>query len=434
MVVLRADRVQRLGDAVEVDSLARKGERIGLHQPVLQVHLAQVEGVHRARHPGGVHVPEQHVEGRQRLAEQVAVHPVMPDQAVRAQQPKRQRHRLAVEVALARHQLVERAQAVLVDEDPDLARLGKVGQRGQQGPVRDWHLLGRVMPVGPGHVGRRQRAADAVADQMHLRHAAELAHDAHRFAQPLLQVVVEAEVLQLGTRVLPARDEDRKALLGQMLDQALVLVEVQDVELVDPGRADHDRQRTHLLGDRRVVDQLEQPVAPDHLARRGTEVAPDLERVGLDHQQLAGLEVAQPIGPACLQALAAGLERALDRARVGPEEVAWRDRVEPVVDPEMGLLLLVRAQAGCVIVQRAQPMVQAQEAFLQDVEAGRLEPGRVGEALVLGLGGDRIVRLHAEQPLHAMLVERQRFAPGFVGLLQQVLWVSPPGQLRAPGC
>ena len=72
-------------------------------------------------------------------------------------------------------------------------------------------------------------------------------------------------------------------------------VEIEDVELVDPGRHDQQRPLQHRLGRRRVLDELHQIVLEDHLAGRDREVAADLElrRVGLADLQVAaaGLDV-----------------------------------------------------------------------------------------------------------------------------------------------
>jgi hypothetical protein len=142
VVVLGGNGIERLADAAEVDRLAADRERVALDQVVPEVQLAQVPLVHREGHARGVHVPVEHVEGRRRLAVEVAVHDVVPDQAVGAQQAEGRGHLLAVEVALALHRLGQPAHAALVDEDLDVARLVEIHQGGEQRPVRDRHLVG----------------------------------------------------------------------------------------------------------------------------------------------------------------------------------------------------------------------------------------------------------------------------------------------------
>ena len=121
VVVFGRHRIQRLDDAVEVDRFAGDGQVVTLDQVVVQVHLAQVIGMHGARHARRIHVPEQHVERRQRFAEQVTVDPVVPDQTVRAQHAERGRHFAAVKVAALGHRLFQRTDTRLVNEDVDVA-------------------------------------------------------------------------------------------------------------------------------------------------------------------------------------------------------------------------------------------------------------------------------------------------------------------------
>ena len=71
---------------------------------------------------------------------------------------------------------------------------------------------------------------------------------------------------------------------------------------VDPVRYDQQRGLVHGLCRRRVLDQLDQPVAVDHLARRHGEVATRREGRQIDDAETAFLQVAQqvrrPIGEA----------------------------------------------------------------------------------------------------------------------------------------
>ena len=71
------------------------------------------------------------------------------------------------------------------------------------------------------------------------------ARDVDRLAHALQQVVVEGGVGHARGRVFPADDEHGEALVQQVAHQALLLVEIEDVELVDPGRDDDQRHRVH---------------------------------------------------------------------------------------------------------------------------------------------------------------------------------------------
>ena len=95
-----------------------------------------------------------------------------------------------------------------------------------------------------------------------------------------------------------------------------------------------------LLGLRRVLDQLDQPIAVDHLARRDGEVAPRRERLGVDHGQAALLEVVQEVARPVGEAGAAGLHRPAQRCRVGKEQQRRAGRVDELLQMEAQPLAL----------------------------------------------------------------------------------------------
>ena len=116
------------------------------------------------------------------------------------------------------------------------------------------------------------------------------------------------------------------ALRHRPADEAVPRPQVEDVELVDPRRHDQQRPLQHLLGRRRVLDQLHQVVLVDHLAGRDADVLADLEGVGVGHLDaqlaLAALQVAQQVVEALQQVLAAGLGGLAQHLGVGQQEVA----------------------------------------------------------------------------------------------------------------
>ena len=128
------------------------------------------------------------------------------------------------------------------------------------------------------------------------------------------------------------------ALVDAPFDEAFLGREVEDVEAVDPRREDHDRRLQHLVGRRRVLDQLVERRLLDHLARRRREVAPDLEHAGLGLRQLPRRNVLQHVGEALEQILAARLERPLEHLRVGQREVGRAHRVDEAARREAQLL------------------------------------------------------------------------------------------------
>src|SRR5207249_344546 len=77
------------------------------------------------------------------------------------------------------------------------------------------------------------------------------------------------------------------AVLDSPLEERAARCEVHDVVLIYPRRAGQQRHRVHLLGLRRVPDQLHQLVAVHDRSRGGAEVLADLEAAGVDLARLA---------------------------------------------------------------------------------------------------------------------------------------------------
>ena len=76
----------------------------------------------------------------------------------------------------------------------------------------------------------------------------------------------------MGRRVVPGDHEDRVATIDQVLDERIAGREVQNVVLHDPGRHDQHGLVMDLLGGWRVLNELNQPVAVDHLPLRDCDV------------------------------------------------------------------------------------------------------------------------------------------------------------------
>ena len=107
--------------------------------------------------------------------------------------------------------------------------------------------------------------------------------------------------------------------------------EVHHVVLVDPRRAAQQRPGVHLLGLRRVLDELHELVAEHDLARRRGEVArrPSKPLVSTWRGRPSLLTRSSRKVVAPLTTLApAGVERPLQRRRVQREEVGGRERVQ----------------------------------------------------------------------------------------------------------
>ena len=58
------------------------------------------------------------------------------------------------------------------------------------------------------------------------------------------------------------------------MDEAVLRLQVENVELIDPGWNEEQRYRIGLLGERRVLNKLDKAVAVDDLTWRESEVLP----------------------------------------------------------------------------------------------------------------------------------------------------------------
>jgi len=67
------------------------------------------------------------------------------------------------------------------------------------------------------------------------------------------------------------------SLAHRPADEGILLAQIEDVVLVDPGRDDDQRPLQHLGGHRLVLDELHQVVLEHHAAGRGGDVLAELE-------------------------------------------------------------------------------------------------------------------------------------------------------------
>src|SRR5262249_13871686 len=106
-----------------------------------------------------------------------------------------------------------------------------------------------------------------------------------------------------------------EALLGEIPDQRIVRRQVEDVIFPDPGGNDQDRLRTNRGARRRVLDELDQPIAINDLAGRLGDVAADNESVGSDGP------LARYAAPASLS----GILKAFDQVETAGGDGAQQD-------------------------------------------------------------------------------------------------------------
>ena len=268
------------------------------------------------------------------------------------------------------------------------------------------------------HVRQRRRhqgAAEAVADGVHALLAGRLLDGVERGVDAFPHVVVEPLLGQARVGVHPGHHEHGVALLHRPAHEGVLGPEVEDVELVDPGREDEERALQHRFRRRRVLDELHQVVLEDDLARRHRDVLADAELGVVRHPDaepaLAALQVVQQVRKALEQVLAAGLGGAPQHLRVGQEEVGRAHRVDELAGVEVHLLrrLLVHAvDVGRHVLEEP----GGQEIGLPDeVEHLVLAPRLVLEAAVARVFGDDRLHLLAHHAPRGVLPEGEVVLP-----------------------
>jgi hypothetical protein len=237
---------------------------------------------------------------------------------------------------------------------------------------------------------------------MHFRRTRNSACGFDDLADTFHQVVVESYVAHLGSRILPTGDVDVEALIDQKLHHALLRIEVEHVELVDPGGNDHDRRRVKLLPGRRVMDHLQQAVAEDNFARGGCQVLADREVRRTRHLDVARLEVGDEIIEALEQAFTVRFHGLLHGRRIRQQEIGRCHGIEPFPPPERGPPTVAIRQAGCVVEHVLHLAGKHQVPLLDDVPCRGIVPDRIGKAGVVRIRRDDILACHAKRPMPGM--------------------------------
>ena len=170
--------------------------------------------------------------------------------------------------------------------------------------------------------------------------------------------------------------------------------QVKDVILHDPGGNDQDRFGANRDARRRVLNELNQSVAINDLARRFGEVAANLESVG-PGQLLArdgALGVLHVILKALDQVESAGGDCAQQDFGIGQQKIRWREHVEDLPRCEFDHVFVAfgdAAQAGRGVVP---PLLLQEKALLDEID-GKVAPGRVRKAMVLRQWGNAVFSL-----------------------------------------
>src|SRR5262249_48984051 len=200
-----------------------------------------------------------------------------PHEIARAQHRKRRAHALALEYTGLAHHGLEHGDLPRGDEDRELSRLTEVDLRGEQGQRGEWRVaLGGERGGSHGE----QCASDAVAHGVHLLAGNNAPYLFERIEKAEFHVVRDAQLAVGRVRILPGDHEYGVPLLDQVAHERVARREVENVVLHDPRRSDEDRLRVDRRRLWRVLQELDQAVTVDDLARRDGDIAPHFEVLG----------------------------------------------------------------------------------------------------------------------------------------------------------
>ncbi|MNM66232.1 hypothetical protein D3C81_777080 [compost metagenome] len=382
---------------LEVNRRAAHFQCIRADQWIVFEHLDQI-AVERCRQSCGVVVPEQDVEHRRLVAQQVVVDPVVPDQVVGAHPGEDFRHIAAFQHAGLVRMTLGGLKGLLVDEQGYVAVQGGVQHAHQQGEGIDLVLADR------GVVAQQRGAGDAAgagAEHVQVFAAGDGGDYVDRFLERL-DVGRQAPLALFLGRVAPADDEGLHIVAQAEPRQALVRAQVEDVELVDLRRHHQQRTLVDLLGDRFVLDQFQHIVAEHHRAFGHAQALADLERAHVDLARHAAVvhHVLGEMRETVEQAFAAGFEKAFDCRRVG-RRVGRGEGFGHQVDHEVpaGDILGPKVTVVDPFVEFLAPrQISLQITFVERV----LAPGRIREATViagrqqLGFAEQHVLEFKAE--------------------------------------
>ena len=179
---------------------------------------------------------------------------------------------------------------LVTGEQQQVACFFEIHLGGKEGGAGD--LVG-LIPLGQkGQGGGKRGARDAIADGMDLLDAQRIANGVDRIDLGG-DIIVPFHICHGGIGGFPADHEQAHALIDHPLHEALLFVEIEDVEAVDPGRKHHQRRFEHLVGGRRVMNQLIKRCFMHHLAGRRRDILAQFESVRIGMGQLALTQIAQ---------------------------------------------------------------------------------------------------------------------------------------------
>ena len=263
---------------------------------------------------GSVVVPEQDVEYRRLVAQQIVIDPVVPDQVVGPHPGKYLGHVSAFQNAVLIGHAPGGLDRTLVGKQRDLCLDAGVQHADQQGEGVYLLFLQRSVVAQQGRCGN---AAGAGAEHAQILAAGDFQDDVDGFLQRFDIGRQAPFTLGLG-RVAPAHHKGLHVIGNQIAGQTLFRRKIEYVELVDLRRHDKNRPFVDLFGQGLVLDQFQHFVAEHHRALGHRQVLAHFEGIHVDlagHAAVVG-DVLRHMGQTVENALATGFEEALDRRRI----------------------------------------------------------------------------------------------------------------------
>ncbi|SAL07903.1 hypothetical protein AWB81_08397 [Caballeronia arationis] len=365
-------------DLGQIDRRAKDVQCPGLGEEVVLEDVEQL-AVQLRRKACRVVVPVENVEGRRRLAEQIVVDPEVPDEIVGSHPGENATDFLAFQHTLGHAVLFGHLYGLGRGKEPEL-RLGGIVQHRHHQRGRIDCLLTAACQMAEQRGDRHRTGACAM--QVDIRVAGDVAHRLDRFDERGdIRVHVPVAVLLGG--IAPAHGEHLKLVLHQILDDALVRSQIEDVELVDLRRHDQLRASVDVRGRWRVLNEFEDLVTKHDCTGRSAEIPADVERrlVDLGGHALVVQRIGQHVPQARSETRSARIHelperRGIARQRVGRRECVGQERHHEL-RAFLARVIECRAldEAGECITPR---LIALQRGAVQRLTA----PCRIGEAFV----------------------------------------------------
>ena len=307
---------------------------------------------------------------------------------------------------------------------PELAEIDLCGQE-----CRAFEAACLAAPGSDGQGGGERGARDAIADGMDRRHFQPLADRIDRF-DLRSDIIVPHHLSHAFVGRFPGDHEHRDALLHRPAHKAFRRVEIENIEAVDPRREDHQRRGQHFVGHRCILDQLIERRLMDHLAGGDGDVFAQREGGRIGVAELAARQIGNQMLQPLDQAGTLGLDRLVQRHRIGQGKIGGRKRVGGHIEGKAQLLALFRRNGIGAVCQHGQLLSQHQISLVKQLEERLFAPGGVGKALVSAV-------LCGLQPFGKLRPDRRAFRSDLLPLAQLrrlLLQMAQPQLLQTGGC